>query len=142
MRSLFASLLGASLLTGCAVAPYDYGYGGSYYYDSPAYYGYYDYGPTYYYGPGYYGGVVVGPPAVVGGFSYRSGNRHWNGGTWRRSSAQPSSTSRSSTVASANPRSGRSAGVNRGSTLRQQANARERDSRRVAARNIVNDHGS
>lgn len=50
MRSLFASLLGASLLAGCAVAPYDYGYGGSYYYDSPAYYGYYDYGPTYYYG--------------------------------------------------------------------------------------------
>src|SRR5439155_8890517 len=82
MRSLFASLLGASLLAGCAVAPYDYGYGGSYYYDSPAYYGYYDYGPTYYYGPGYYGGIAVGPPAVVGSFQYPSGGRHWNGGSW------------------------------------------------------------
>jgi len=136
MRSLFASLLGASLLAGCAVAPYDYGYGGSYYYDSPAYYGYYDYGP------GYYGGIAVGPPAVVGSFQYRAGGRHWNGGSWRRSSAQPSSNSRSSTVANANPRSSRNAGVNRGSTSRQQANARERESRRVAARNMVNDHGS
>jgi hypothetical protein len=86
--------------------------------------------------------VVVGPPAVVGSFSYRSGDRHWNGGTWRRSSAQPGSTSRSSTVASANPRSGRSTGANRGSSSRQQANARERDSRRVASRIAPSDHGS
>ena len=141
MRSLLASITGVLLLAGCAVAPYDYGYGGSYYYDAPAYYGYYDYGPTYYYGPGYYGGVAVGPPAVVGSFQYRSGGRHWNGSTWLRSTASRASTSQSSTIASANSRSGRNAGVHRGNTSRQQANARERESGRIA-RTAPSDHGS
>jgi hypothetical protein len=140
MRSLLISVFGVSLLAGCAVAPYDYGYGGSYYYNAPTYYGYYDYGPTYYYGPGYYGGVVVGPPVFVG--SFRSGGHHWNGGTWQRNTVQPSSTSQSSTVASANPRSGRNAGVHRGSASRQPGNAREREPRRVASRTAFSDHGS
>ena len=141
MRSLLISVFGVSLLAGCAVAPYDCGYGGSYYYNAPAYYGYYDYGPTYYYGPGYYGGVVVGPPAVVGGFRYRSDGHHWNGGSWQRNTVLPSSTSQSSTVASANPRS-RNAGAHRGSASRQPGNAREREPRRVAGRSAPSDHGS
>jgi hypothetical protein len=141
MRSLLISVFGVALLAGCAVAPYDYGYGGSYYYDAPAYYGYYDYGPTYYYGPGYYGGVVVGPPAVVGSFRYRSGG-HWNGRTWQRNNVQSSSSSQSSTVASANPRSGRNAGVHRGSSSRQVGSMREREPRRVAGRIAPSDHGS
>ena len=144
MRSVIISIFGVSLLAGCVVAPYDYGYGSSYYYDAPAYYGYYDYGPTYYYGAGYYGGVVVGLPAVVGSFRYRSDGRHWNGGAWRRNTVQPSSTSQSSIIASANPRSGRNASVQRGSASRQgdNANAREREPRRVAGRSASSDHGS
>jgi hypothetical protein len=141
MRSLLISIFGVSLLAGCAVAPYDYGYGGSYYNDAPAYYGYYDYGPTYYYGPGYYGGVVVGPSAVVGSFRYRSGG-HWNGRTWQRSTVQSGRTSQSPTVASANPRSGRNAGVQRGSASRQPGNAPTREPRRVAGRAAASDHGS
>ena len=142
MRSLLISVFGVSLLAGCAVAPYDYGYRSSYYYDAPAYYGYYDYGPTYYYGPSYYGGVVVGPPAIVGSFRYRSDGYHWNGGSWQRNTVRPSSTSQRPTVASANPRSGRNAGVQRGNASRQAGNAREREPRRVAGRNAPNDHGS
>jgi hypothetical protein len=141
MKSLLISVFGVSLLAGCAVAPYDYGYGGAYSYDAPAYYGYYDYGPTYYYGPGYYGGVVVGPPAVVDSFRYRSGG-HWNGRSWQRSTVQSGGTSRSPTIASANQRSGRDAGVPRGSALRQPANAREREPRRVAGRTAPSGHGS
>ena len=141
MRSLLISVFGVSFLAGCAVAPYDYGYGGSYY-NAPAYYGYYDYGPTYYYGPGYYGGVVVGPPAVVGSFRYRSDGHHWNGGNWQRNTLQPSSTSQSSTVASANPRTGRNASVQRGSASRQPGNATTREPRRVAGRTAPSDHRS
>jgi hypothetical protein len=137
MRSLLASIFGGLLLGGCAVAPYDYGYGRAYYYDSPAYYGYYDYGPTYYY-PGYYGGIV-GPPAVVGSFQYRSGGGHWKGSTRQRSTVQPG-TSRSSTAAGANSRSGRNAGVHRGNASRQ-TGARDREARRVA-RSAPSDHGS
>jgi hypothetical protein len=140
MKSLLISVFGVSLLAGCAIAPYDYGYGGSYNYDAPAYYGYYDYGPTYYYGPGYYGGVVVGPPVIVG--SFRSGGHRWSGGSSQRRSVQPSGSSPSSTVASANPRSGRNASVQRGSVLRQPGNAREREPRRVAGRTAPSDHGS
>jgi hypothetical protein len=137
MRTLLISVFGVSLLAGCAVAPYDYGYGGSYYYDAPAYY---DYGPTYYYGPGYYGGVVVGPPVIAG--SFRSGEHRWSGGSSQRRTVQPSSSSRSSTFASANPRSGRNASVHRGSASKQHANAREREPRRVASRTAPSDHGS
>jgi hypothetical protein len=137
MKSLLSSIFGVSLLAGCAVAPYDYGYGGSYYSGAPAYYGYYDYGPTYY-GPGYYGGVVVGPPVIVG--SFRSDSHHWNEGRWQRNAAQSGRNSHSSTVASANPRS-RNAGMHR-RTARQAVNPREREPRRVAGRSAPNDHGS
>jgi hypothetical protein len=140
MRSLLISVFGVSLLAGCAVAPYDSGDGGSYYYDAPAYYGYYDYGPTYYYGPGYYGGVVVGPPVIVG--SLRSGGHRWSGGSSQRRTIRPSGSSQSSTFASANPRSGRNASLQRASVLRQPANAREREPRRVAGRTAPSDHGS
>jgi hypothetical protein len=143
MKSLLISVFGVSLLAGCAVAPYDYGYRSSYY-DAPAYYGYYDYGPTYYYGPGYYGGDVVGPPVVAGSFRYRSDARHWNGGSRQRNTVQSGRTSQRPTVASANPRGGRNAGMQRGSAPRQRdnANAREREPRRVAGRTAPSDHGS
>jgi hypothetical protein len=81
MKTLLASLAGALLLAGCAVAPvegpYGYGYGGTY-----GYGGAYDYGYGYGYGPSYYGyyGDYYRPyyysPPIIGGFSYYSGGRH------------------------------------------------------------------
>jgi len=87
IRSLLAIVAGAALVGGCAVAPYDNGYGYGYGngYDYPGYApGYapvspYDDNP--FYGPGYYG-PSVGLGFAVGGTFDGDGHRHHDGHDW------------------------------------------------------------
>jgi hypothetical protein len=131
MRTLLASLFAVAALGGCAAVPgpYDYGYGGTYYYDAPAYYGYYDSDRYYSYGPAYYGGVVVAPSVSSRGV--------------RQSSGDHRSTSRNHAVAHATPRShSHTFSRNTSSATRQASRGKAKREKSRVAGSAPNDHGS
>lgn len=122
ITSSLATLAGALLAAGCAVAPvqgpYAYGYDRYDYYGRPYYDGapvYYDTWPGYYYGPG-----------IVGTFRFdsRDRDRRWGGGSWRRNSLTTNSDQ-------TRPRALRSS---RSSTTRTHAGTRAPDSRHLQRR--------